>query len=368
MTTGCLFEEFLPTSIMPEPVASSVPAAPAMPAPFYATDLNRLDGSVSLEDDDLTQDGKCYRRLSPEYYAWLRAQMEVARERHARGLLPDVHYQALRDRFNAMHDAAISCFGEAALLQAIEHGNVTAYTPPSVRISRAASVLFSDVEGRERWMPEESRVECPMPVPTVPQAPPAVTMPAPQTRRFVQSCAGDWSGWIVTEHPADEWFPNGWADIVTTDGQPGQVDLRYLLDAHGTPLVESPRYTPYELRAMELARNERPEDFDDLVASLPILSYSIPGDWRFEESPSFDDFLKVNDIRDDAHVLGWTDADLFQTSGNLKFPYGQDYGLVCFIHGRTAGEITADAITLVPEKSCGAVLTFQRPHRAAKEA
>ncbi|MHB9129979.1 MAG: hypothetical protein ACYDBB_02680 [Armatimonadota bacterium] len=368
MTTGCLFEEYHPIPTVLDTLAPSGPVAPVMPAPFYATDLRRLDFPASPEDDDVTQDGKCYRRLSPEYYAWLRAQMLVARERHARGLLPDVHYQALRDRFNALHDVAMACFGEAALLQTIEHGNVTAYTPPSVRISRAASVLFSDVAGCESWKPVETAPAQDWLTEPVSQDDTATIAPAPQTRRFVQSRAGDWSGWIITEHPADEWFPNGWADIVTSDGQPGQADLRYLHDANGRPLIVSPQFTPYELRAMELARNECPEDFDDLEASLPILSYPIPGDWRFEASPSFEDYLKINDIRERAHTLGWSDAELFQTCSNLAFPYGQDYGLVSFLHGRAIGDITADGVALLPEKPGGAVLTFHRPHRKAQEA
>lgn len=119
---------------------------------------------------------------------------------------------------------------------------------------------------------------------------------------------------------------------------------------------------------MELARNERPEDFDDLVGSLPILTYPVPGDWRFEASPSFDDFLMVNEVRERAHALGWSDAELFQTCSNLAFPCGQDYGLVCFVHGRTLGDITADGVALLPDKPGAAVLTFHRPHRKVLEA
>ncbi|OPZ83955.1 MAG: hypothetical protein BWY76_02048 [bacterium ADurb.Bin429] len=75
----------------------------------------------------------------------------------------------------------------------------------------------------------------------------------------------------------------------------------------------------------------------------------------------------MNDIRERAHALGWTDADLFQTSGRFQFPCGQEYGLVCFLRGRTPGEITADGIALLPDKPGGAVLTFHRPHRSVNE-
>ncbi|HEY3418517.1 MAG TPA: hypothetical protein VGM23_16700 [Armatimonadota bacterium] len=319
-----------------------------IPYPFVATDLDCRDDLPS-SSGDVVIEGKCFRRLSPDYYAWLRAQMERARYQHDAGILPDTHYDTLRQRFNALHDRAVTLFGEDSLLQTVRTFSPMTYPVPSVRRSAEIDVLLQDATTAS-----ESPIET------------SATDDAFAGRR-VRTRSGSWQGWIVRSYPADEWFPNGWADIQTDEQQAGQADLRCLLDAHGTPIIPSPHYTAYEQRAIALAREEKPEDFADLEASLPILAYPLPGDWRFEESPSFNDYLKVNDIRERALALGWTDADLFQTSGLFKFPLGQDYGLVCFLRGRRIGDITADNVALVPEKTGGALLTFQRPHRTVQE-
>lgn len=327
---------------------STTTATTPITHPFVATDLDCRDDLPSSSDDVVIA-GKCYRRLSPDYYAWLRAQMERARHQHDAGILPDTHYDTLRHRFNTMHDRAVVLFGEETLLQTVSTFSPMTYPVPSVRRSAGIDVLLQDATSVH-----ENTDESPVPQDVF-------------AGRRVRMRSGNWQGWIVRSYPADEWFPNGWADIRTDDNQTAQADLRGLLDANGTPIIPNPHYTAYEQRAIALAREEKPEDFADLEASLPVLSFSVPGDWRFEESPSFDDYLKVNDVREHAHALGWTDADLFQTSGQFKFPYGQDYGLVCFLRGRSIGDITADNVALVPEKTGGAVLTFQRPHRTVQE-
>jgi len=316
--------------------------------PFVATDLDCRE-NLSPASDDLVIEGKCFRRLSPDYYAWLRAQMERARHQHDVGILPDAQYDILRQRFNTMHDRAVALFSEDTLLQTISTFSPMTYPVPSVRRSMGIDVLLQDAVSAS----EHTDDSC-------------ASQDALAGRR-VRMRSGAWQGWIVRSYPADEWFPDGWADIMTDDQQPGQADLRYLMDAYGTPLIPNPHYTMYEQRAFALAREEKPEDFDDLEASLPILAFPMPGEWLFEESPSFDDFLKVNDIRERAHAVGWTDADLFQTSGRYKFPCGQDYGLVCFLSGRRIGEVTADGVALASEKPGGAVLTFHRPHRTVQE-
>jgi len=313
---------------------------------MVATDLDCREG-LSSEADDVIIAGKCYRRLSPDYYAWLRSQMERARHHHDAGIIPTAHYEILRQRFNVMHDRAVAHFGEETLLQTLQSFSPSTYPVPSVRQAARIDALLQDAVSAHETTHASA------------------TEPDPWAGTRVRQRSGHWAGWIVRSHPADEWFPNGWADIMTDDQQSGQADLRVLVDAHGAPLIPHPQYTEYEQRAIALARDEKPEDFDDLLeASLPILAFTAPGVWRFEEHPSFDDFLAVNDIRDQAHALGWTDADLFQTSGRFAFPCGQDYGLVCFLRGRTIGEITAERIALLPVKPGGAVLSFSRPHRS----
>gem|GEM_PF-4842657 len=112
--------------------------------PWYATDLSRWDAASEQrpDDRDLVQDGKAYRRLSPEYSAWLCARMLHAQPQHQRGLLPNTASAQLRDRFNAMQDEAIDLFGEATLLAVNESLDLQGYEPPSLQAAiRSQSLL-----------------------------------------------------------------------------------------------------------------------------------------------------------------------------------------------------------------------------------
>ena len=333
----------MPTTITPPA------SAPTPTTLFVATDVDCRDFTTPGHED-VTCDGKCFRRLSPDYYAWLRSQMERVRQHHTRGMIPDAHYQALRDRFNTMHDRAVALFGEAALIEAMRSFTPDTYIVPSVRYSHAVDVLLRDAVTSEEGLPAS--------------APTSTDAADPYAGLPVCLDSGSGCGHITRAFPADEWMPHGWAEVQLDDGRVGSADLRALRHADGTSLIAHLTYTAYEQRAIALARDETPEDFADLEASLPILAFPVPGAWRFEEEPSLDDFLKVNDMREQAHALGWTDADLFQTSGRFRFPCGQDYGLVCFLRGCTIGEITAETIALLPAQPGGAVLTFTRPHRS----
>ena len=56
----------------------------------------------------------------------------------------------------------------------------------------------------------------------------------------------------------------------------------------------------------------------------------------------------VHAIRDRALALGWTHEALYQSRGRLRFPFGQDYGLVCFIGVEDRiGNVAADAIEII---------------------
>jgi len=343
-------------------------------APWYATDLSRWDGEHAPGSDDqepqephhhhdLIIEHKAYRRLTPAYYAWLRSRMTYAQQKQRQGLLPDAIYDPLRQRFNAMQDAAVHCYGEAALLEALGTLDLSTYEPPSVRHTSGFQTLWQDAQSQSAGSPPLAVLQETRPTGAQRDTPPAAAAHAPPGPR-VQDRGGHWTGQIVRQHPADEWFPHGWVDIITDDGRVGQADVRGLLDAEGQPLVAEPRYTLDEQQIIALARDGKPEDYERLEASLPILAFAVPGDWRFDEKPSLDDYLQVNDIREHAHAMGWTDADLFQTCGRFKFPCGQDYGLVCFLHGRTIGAVTAETIELQPEKSDGVPLRFARPRRA----
>lgn len=324
---------------------------------WYATDLSRWEDATSqlTGEQDLVLRGKAYRRLTPEYYAWLRSRMTHAQGKHRRGLLPATVYDQLRERFNVMQDDAIQLFGEETLLAALESIDLQGYEPPSVQAASRLLALLQDVQSAEIASPASSSgsgaARALLPDPT---APPILVVGVP-----VRMLGGG-EGVVTILHPAEAELPAGWAEITTTDGQHAQADTRYLTDIYGRRFVPM-TYTPYEQRAIALAAEERPEDFDDL---LPDLNYPATGTWAFTEKVDLLDFFKVEEIKATALGLGWSYADLFQNRGRFAMPYGQDYGLICFVPGRVIGAVTPEAIELFPEKGNRDQYTrFQRPRR-----
>lgn len=79
---------------------------------------------------DCTINGTAYRRLDPEYYAWLRSRMNLARLAAAAGQLASDDFDVLRVKFNGMHEWAIESFGERTLLEAVHHLDSRFYQPP----------------------------------------------------------------------------------------------------------------------------------------------------------------------------------------------------------------------------------------------
>lgn len=72
-----------------------------------------------------------YRMLDAPYYAWLRHRMENACKSLEAGRLNDADFDALRERFNTVHEWAVRYIGEDALRRAIRTTNVQSYVPPS---------------------------------------------------------------------------------------------------------------------------------------------------------------------------------------------------------------------------------------------
>jgi hypothetical protein len=71
-----------------------------------------------------------YRRLDPEYYVWLRSRMVIAKKAATSGQLPPAAFEALRVRFNAVHEWAVEHFGEAQLVAAAGAFHSGYYKPP----------------------------------------------------------------------------------------------------------------------------------------------------------------------------------------------------------------------------------------------
>ena len=83
----------------------------------------------------------------------------------------------------------------------------------------------------------------------------------------------------------------------------------------------------------------------------PSVSSGNDGGRDFSHHVSERAMALVHAIRDRALALGWTHEALYQSRGCLRFPFGQDYGLVCFIGLEDRiGDVAADAIEIIAPK------------------
>lgn len=96
----------------------------------------------------------------------------------------------------------------------------------------------------------------------------------------------------------------------------------------------------------------------------PEWSYPSHGKYFAFECVTLDAVKQVEAIKDQALALGWTLAGLFQNRGNLIFPIGQDWGLVCFLgENRSIQSVTHEFIEIVHHEKNGrsSRLHFQNP-------
>jgi hypothetical protein len=98
---------------------------------FVSTSLNiwATDQPETFTRDVQIND-TAYRRLDPEYYAWLRSRMRRAKRAVLAGQLEQDAFEGLRSSFNRVHEWAIVHFGEAALQEAIRALDAMDYEPP----------------------------------------------------------------------------------------------------------------------------------------------------------------------------------------------------------------------------------------------
>lgn len=135
-----LVEEIRASSTAADPSSEVVPDYHVL---WVATDLD----SFEEYDPRFGYELGCepvYRMLDASYYAWLRHRMENARKSHDTGRLDDSTFDALRERFNVIHNWAIQYIGEDALRQAIRTTNVKTYVPPSEQTFAAYRKVWDD--------------------------------------------------------------------------------------------------------------------------------------------------------------------------------------------------------------------------------
>jgi hypothetical protein len=117
------------------PTAIAMPATVRKPPPgamgvqlFVSTSLAQWETTAR----DFQIDDTVYRRLDPEYFAWLRGRMTVAQRGLKAGAIRPEVFDQLRERFNRLQERAIAIFGEPALKEAIRKLAGTRYQPPHV--------------------------------------------------------------------------------------------------------------------------------------------------------------------------------------------------------------------------------------------
>lgn len=79
---------------------------------------------------DVQINDTAYRRLDPDYYAWLRSKMTMARLASNAGRISREGYEDLRQGFNAMQEWAIRRYSESILLEAVRNLDTRTYQPP----------------------------------------------------------------------------------------------------------------------------------------------------------------------------------------------------------------------------------------------
>ena len=115
---------------------SAQPAVVPVTAPegshlFVSTALDTwFTENVAAFARDVQINDTAYRRLDPEYYAWLRSRMLVAKTAASVGQIGLDAFDDLRHRFNTVHQWAVDRFGEQTLIAAVRNLVVREYHPP----------------------------------------------------------------------------------------------------------------------------------------------------------------------------------------------------------------------------------------------
>ena len=81
---------------------------------------------------DVQLDDIAYRRLDPEYYAWLRSRMLTAKRFALGGQLSSEAFDTLRNRFNQIHLWAMANLDRASLSAAVRASDVSIYRAPAI--------------------------------------------------------------------------------------------------------------------------------------------------------------------------------------------------------------------------------------------
>jgi hypothetical protein len=100
---------------------------------YVSTSLDAWEPSQpDLLARDVTLSGVCFRRLDPEYYAWLRNKLTLAEKALEAGKIAYEVFDTLLTRFNEVYMWAVDSFGRDTLAAAMESVDRKKYVPPGV--------------------------------------------------------------------------------------------------------------------------------------------------------------------------------------------------------------------------------------------
>lgn len=91
--------------------------------------------------------------------------------------------------------------------------------------------------------------------------------------------------------------------------------------------------------------------------------YPSEGEWTCSKKVSKTALKQVGAIKEKAIRLGWSENRLYQNRGRYRFPYGEDYGLVCYLgEEKQIGEIALQHIEIISNNQHGtSKLKFYNP-------
>ena len=86
---------------------------------FAATDMTVITISDSRSSrDTVTENGKCYRSLTPEYWAWFYHKYHLMEQALVNGKISESTFVEILNRISALYNLALDAFGKDALKEA----------------------------------------------------------------------------------------------------------------------------------------------------------------------------------------------------------------------------------------------------------